>query len=391
MGMPKFISSDMAGAPSLTGQAGSLIAVLDACLVNGFGTATVDSIVIAGGIATVTRAAGHPFEVGSIALISGATVSGGSINGEQRVLSAPSSTVYTFDATGIPNQSATGTISHKVAPLGFTKAFSGTNLAAYQSSDPASTQAYLRVDDTGTTSARVVGYQTMSAISTGLGPFPTSGQVSGGGYWNKSNTSDATARPWIICGDERGFLYFVSWNSTALATIAATSASYYFGDLNSLKSPDPYCATLVAATSLNLGSGFADLSQANPCGNSPVGNQWVSRGGAGVGSAVALARQANMVGGAGTAVMSGSSSMLQYPNPANNGLYVVPLNVVETSPVFNWRGSIPGVYFCPHTLGATVFAQKETVDSLAGLPGRTLRAICNGTGVLFTDVTGPWR
>src|SRR5690606_26703121 len=108
----KFYHSQMTGAPVLTGQAGKLIDVLDAVLVNGWGLATVDSVVIASGIATVTRASGHPFEAAGVALIADATVTGGSINGEQRVLSA-TATTYTFDATGIADQTATGTITHK--------------------------------------------------------------------------------------------------------------------------------------------------------------------------------------------------------------------------------------------------------------------------------------
>src|SRR5690348_12633571 len=40
MSAPVVYSSSDTGAPVLTGQAGSLIAVLDACLVNGYGTQT---------------------------------------------------------------------------------------------------------------------------------------------------------------------------------------------------------------------------------------------------------------------------------------------------------------------------------------------------------------
>src|SRR5574337_410841 len=174
-----YLHSAMTGAPSLTGQAGSLIALLDACLVNGFGAGAVDSVVIACGVATVTRSAGHPFAVNSVAAISGASVSGGSINGRQRVL-AITGTTWTFDATGLADQSATGAIIAKLASAGWEKKYSGTNLAAYRSLAPDATGCLLRVDDTGANSARVVGYESMTSITTGSGPFPTDTQFGGG-------------------------------------------------------------------------------------------------------------------------------------------------------------------------------------------------------------------
>ena len=69
----KLIHSGMAGAPTLANVAGNLVSVLNAALVDGFGLNAVDSLVIAGGVATVTRTAGHPFDVDSVALIAGAT------------------------------------------------------------------------------------------------------------------------------------------------------------------------------------------------------------------------------------------------------------------------------------------------------------------------------
>jgi len=43
----KVFHSGMTGAPSLSGTAGALIAVLDALLINGFGANNLDSLVIA--------------------------------------------------------------------------------------------------------------------------------------------------------------------------------------------------------------------------------------------------------------------------------------------------------------------------------------------------------
>ena len=188
----KYYHSAMSGVATLNGTAGSLISVLDACLVTGFNLKTADSLVVAGGIATLTISAGiGAFEVDAVALVAGATPSG--LNGEKRVLSVTTNTI-TFAATGISDQTATGTITAKLAPAGWEKVYSGTNLAAYRSSDVSGTRMYMRVDDTGTTNARVVGYESMTDVNTGVMPFPTSLQQSGGYYWPKASAANGTAR-----------------------------------------------------------------------------------------------------------------------------------------------------------------------------------------------------
>ena len=76
------------------------------------GLRSVSSLVITGGVAVATVPSGHPFRVGRGVQIEGATVSGGVINGSWEVTAVTSTTV-TFAATGITNQSATGTITAK--------------------------------------------------------------------------------------------------------------------------------------------------------------------------------------------------------------------------------------------------------------------------------------
>ena len=131
----------MSGAPVLSGTAGTLIAVLDACLVNGFGSVTLNSLVVQNNVATATVSGGHGFAmivgvnnvspgVGPVVRIDGATPA--ALNGDWRLASVPNSTTFTFAAEGIPDQTATGTITAKRAPAGWAKAFGGANKAAYQ-------------------------------------------------------------------------------------------------------------------------------------------------------------------------------------------------------------------------------------------------------------------
>lgn len=381
----KYLHSSMTGAPTLSGQAGTLIAVLDACLVNGFGLGTVDSVVIAGGVATVTRASGHPFEVDSIALIAGGSVSGGgSINGEKRVLSV-TGVSYTFDATGISDQTATGTITHKTAPAGWQKEFNATNLAVYKSVDVASTQCRLRVDDTGTDNARIVAYKTMSDVNTGIDMFPTAADVSGGSWQAKSVGADATTRPWIIVADGRAFYLAVQWHGTGYGMS-------FYGDFVSNKSPDPYAFAVMnsnAAISADLSGGSAaDVGYSNSANNLPA---WAARSSTGFGVGKYLVRSAAMpLGNIGYFSGSTWAKFIAYPNPADNGLYLTPMMLSELTPNA-YRGRLPGFHFAPQAIGASVFATREKVSNVAGLTGRTLVAINNTSGPSFIDITGPWR
>jgi len=49
-----YFDSTMTGAPALSGTAGTLIGLLDACLQDGFGGVTLDSLVVASNVATAT-------------------------------------------------------------------------------------------------------------------------------------------------------------------------------------------------------------------------------------------------------------------------------------------------------------------------------------------------
>lgn len=388
MSTVKFIHSAMPGAPVLTGQVGSMIGVLDACLINGFGSATVDSIVISGGVATVTRGAGHPFGVSEIAQIAGATVTGGSINGDRVVLSA-NATQYTFAAVGIPNQTATGTITHRVAPLGWSKPFSGTNLAVYRSTDVTGTQEFLRVSDTGTLDARAIGYESMTDVNTGTGLFPTTGQFSGGVFWPKSNTADATARPWVVVGDLRGFYLWTDCRGPS-AGVPIAGVTCTFGDFASRKSPDPFgCSISGMLGAAIVGARPEDIANS---ARSAAQGHWMTRGVSGLGVSATLVRQTSNDLSTTSSRYSGSgdSSSPNFPNPADNALLVSLMALSEPAPAQCFRGTLPGAYYVLNSVGAAVFGDRDIVTGVTGLAGRSLRAVRSPSGVMFFDVTGPW-
>lgn len=393
----KYFHSSMAGAPTLNGTAGSLIAVLDACLVNGFGLITADSVVIAGGIATVTKSTGHPQEVGSVALVAGATVTGGSINGEQKVTAA-TGTTFSFAATGISNQTATGTITAKLAPATWAKTYSGTNKAAYKSTDVTATGCLLRVDDTATLTARVVGYETMSDVDTGTGVFPTTAQQSGGLFWVKSSTANATANPWMLFADGRTVYLARAYRGGNTSTEINNYELHAFGDPTPTKSGDPFACIIsgeLADQSASNVNNTAKSYYVNSTASSANLGLFMPRSYTGLGSSIQAARCFPSLHNNNTGSASGIfiTNATQYPNPADGGLYVVPHYLFE-SVTFALRAVSPGFYCCPQSIPVGSFASRDSVTGVTGLPGKTLKAItCQNanTATCFVDITGPWR
>lgn len=371
----KNFQSTFAGMPVLTGVAGALIAVLDACLVNGGNLMTLDSLAVASGVLTGTKA-GHGFVIDQVILIAGANQS--QLNGEWRVTSVTGST-FSCDATGVANVAGTGTITAKFASAGWTKLFSGTNKAAYKSSNPAATGCVLFIDDTGTTTARCIGYESMTDIATGVGPFPTAAQVSGGGYIYKSNSADTLARNWAVFADQNTLFLNV--------THYTTSYSFFgFGDYPSEKSGDAYrafisCHTTSSYLSTNGSCQIGLGSFSTTTGAAMYGPRSYTQ----VGSAIQLVTATGPEG-----AVSGSGNYA-YPAPTNNGLIVSVIPVKESALYIYRSLALPGVYATPQ---AKPLSHLDKATGFSALPGRTLQAlavgISSGESRLFIDITGPW-
>lgn len=378
----KHFHSGMVGAPVLSGTAGAMIAVLDACLLTGFGLQTVTTLVVSGGVATLTVPTTPSAQVGTVVLVAGATPAG--LNGEQRVTAVAGNSI-SF-ATALADGTATGTITVKLAPAGWAKLFAGTNLAAYKPTDPSATGCVLRVDDTATTTCRVRGFESMSDVSTGLGLFPTDAQFSGGMYWGKSNTANTTARPWWVYADGRTFYI--------LALVNLSAPLFGFGDILSNKSGDAYSCFLTGDAS-NITSNVGGVGPCLGYGAEATGSLYLPRSHTGIGGSV----QARKRGALNTAPgYTGSSTYnsdgLVYPNGPDNALVVTPVHVIAASSL---RGTLPGLLHTPLQVGAS-FNTADQVMGTGPYSGRKLHALRTGApassavyGTAFMDATGPWR
>ncbi len=270
----RFFTSAMANAPVMTTGAGGIIAVLDGCLLNGFNTKTLSSLSVTSGIATATVSSGHGYSLHSIIDISGASIS--ALNDTHRILSVPDANTFTFDATGVSNGTATGTITAIMSvPTGWTKAFSGTNKAAYKSTTSAS-GFYFRVDDSGAynnaNGQPARGYESMTDIDTGTAPFPTTAQQAN---FNWRRSTDASGdRLWALVADDQFFYLFVR-----IAAANTANTVMLFGDINSFDVLDAFACVCSGASNFSSGASSAPSISSNQpfSGSAPSSGLYIVR------------------------------------------------------------------------------------------------------------------
>jgi len=371
-------SSTQTGAPSLSNVAGNLIEVLDACLANGWGLVTCDSVVIAGGVGTATINAGHAAIPYGVVQFAGATGTLSAVNGRRKVKSVTTTTVV-FDAADLADGTVTGTIAMKIAPAGWTKAFSGTNLAAYKSANVQASGALLRVDDTTTTYAAVRGYEAMTSIDVGSGMFPLVSQVASS-VWPKSDAS--TARTWWIIANDR-FIYLWVCPLASVPTLAVIVGA---GDAVSRKRMDAYRFCLFSLTSTSAiapASAYQYQPIASAAGSFAVA--CAARSYSGIGAPSILGKTWLDAGGG----YSGYGAKL-FPNPSDNGVLLTDPLLTEGAA---YRGGLPGVFSSPQMIGSGIY-DGQIINGLVGYLGdliyKTWGYDASARGGLFFDPVGPW-
>lgn len=388
--LPIWYSSSELNAPTLNNAAGSLIAVLDACLVNGFGLKSVTSITLSGTLATVT-CTGHQFSggVGKRVLIAGSSVT--AINAAHEVTVVDANT-FTFPTTATGTVS--GTLTAKRAPLGWTKSYSGTNTAMYQRTDGAATGMLLRVDDTGSTPAsatyaRAFGVESATDVTTYLGQFPTQAQFADGVYISKGASTTA-AKQWHLVGDGRTMYFFSDDVAYSYASHSALHM-FTFGDVESWRSGGDPFGCIVAGGANNNGQ--------NTTHNSIT---------PGSGNAFYLARPTNLIGSSVKASYWGrgantpgydENSGGTYPSPVDNGMALERTVLVrEESNTYGhpFRGAARGM---AHPMAAMYSVRAafhgNVLGNWIGTPDTylTLASMSAGgsaTAILAFNLTGEW-
>lgn len=385
----KWFHSDMPDAPALFATPGSLVAVLDACLVNGFGVKTIDTLTVNNGIATATIGAGHAFERHAVIAVSGVTGALAALNDQWRIESAPNATTLTFAAPSLPNGTATGAITALRPGAGWQKPFSATNRGVYKPTVTDAAEHYLYVNDEGDLYAHLRGYEHMTGPSgaEGTWPFPADGMAHAGWCrWHKKDYDYAPPKSWIIFSDA-GFFY-VFLRTRGELSGQYNYDCYYAGCIDAFRALDT-SAFVITSSHLSTGiSGYpqslTQLLQPNTVW------RWFPRSlsGGGVPTAILRAVPSSAFGTAGPS----------YPGLADGGLHVSPVYIVDgivpTSPI---RGALPGGYAPLHNLtkahaAAMLYQPFENLP----VPGRALMIQGNAEsasqgGFLGVDIVGPWR
>ena len=386
----KYIHNAMRGAPVLNGQNGTLIGLLDALLLNGWGAATAASVTVADGVATATFGSSTPWEVGAVIEVSGATPAG--LNGQSRVLSAADASM-TF-ATSAPNGAATGTISIKYAAAGWSKPFTGSNLAAYRSQDLLSPRHYLRVRDNYGKYATVSGFEAMTAISTGTGRFSRSASLDhNGSTWDKSSQANATAVPYLVAADSRAVL-------VSIAVFAPEDSGYKvanirgFGDALPLAPGGDAWCTFVASCAYDVpatidGSLGAGLPVARAYGGFVLPRKHDGTGGAQEVGCQPVSGSLNSYSG-------GDGWFGSAPSTVTGEVLVSRLRFTQSAD-YTSRAMVPGVLYIPQNLPAGLFTVGDVQPGGGEFAGRRLRVVRVGLngytadGYSLIDLTGPWR
>jgi hypothetical protein len=267
-----------------------------------------------------------------------------------------------------------------------------TTEAAYKSVALESTGCYLKVLDTAAKYARVRGYETMSSLTVGAGPFPTDTQKSGGAYWIKSNVADSAARPWVLVADDRSLYLLTRWHSS----YPAYGGLHFFGDLVPVKPGDAW-ACAVSGNAADTSASSPGILDDYPHMSLLPSQLYLARPHTGIGSSVAARKgfSVPLFDNAQMTFASGAGPM-RYPNGPDQGLYLSEHFVFEALEA-SLRGVSPGLYCSPQSMPDGWAEPHYSISSVALLPGRLVKVEPYGgngsplTGYAFFDVTGPWR
>lgn len=267
---------------------------------------------------------------------------------------------------------------------GWTKPYVGTNAAVFRMGG--GNQLYLDVNDNAPGSAtaqeaRIRGYETMSAVATGTGPFPTVAQLASSCVVRKSAAASSTVRVWTLIADDRTFYLLVQTGDTAGRWFC-----YAFGDFYS------YAAGTDNYRVLIIGRSVESSVAASSEGSDLISNTWnavtghyIARSFAGTGGSLGVTKLGDNSKSGGFSSLQGSMPL---PNAVDGAVWLAPVYLGELT--VNMRGRMRGFMHFLH--GITAIADQDTIAGAGVYAGRTFlmfKTTANG-GVYCIDITGPW-
>jgi len=336
-----YTSADVYGPGFVNGLTGSLLTVLDACLVNGYGS----------GSSYYKPAAGWTKQFANSASI-----------GCYKPASGSQCTMLVND---VGQQAFTGRDALVV----------GWKLLANLSS------------------SILVSSQ---SLGTGWGQFPLPAQslVSGSVVWKKSNTADNVGRNWIIAADAYTMYMWI-----ADAVTAGQYSQYGFGDFYSLAgtSDNNRCFIIgrgIIASVTVIGTDMGDCISLGPW-FTPIATQltigfaghYLAGPMSGFGGSVRFTKKGDSTissggnqGGTPNVIFAAQAGIISAPNPTDNKYHLSPIWVVEeiSSAL---RGKLRGYYQVMHLVAG--FTDGQTINGSGDFAGRTFLIIRTGSNSGF--------
>ena len=318
-------------------------------------------------------------------------------------------TVYSSADAGSPGQiaNAAGTLIAILdaclvngygskAAAGWTKPYAtSTTVAAYKQG-AGTKNRLLRVDDTQASYARLVGYEAMTDINTGTGPFPTDVQVGGGDYLHKHNGAAGT-RPWFLVADAKSFYFWTQWDTTNTGLNAGMT---FFGEIRSLKAADDYAVMLMAADGVTKNS---SISASNDVAGAFSGVQYTLRGHymprsyIQTGGSIGVGKRADSLrisNGAFLNLNSYGYAWLSdlfntpFPSPVDGAVNIAPMVVHEAANSVD-RGFMPGCWQVTHARGGAM--PGDTFSANAGVhAGKTFIMLPFYAGFFAIETSNTW-
>lgn len=317
--------SGQVGAPGANlAIAGGMSGLLDACLVNGFNVQGVATLTRSGTTATATTSGTHGFAVGEWVDVAGADQA--AYNGRVKVTATPAVNQFTYEVTGSPATPATGTITARYGPAGWSKPHSGTNGGVYVTGAGSLGHAMQVEDDNPYADANA---SCRTRIVTGVSGFPDSGTQLA------EQIRVTKGSGWVLVADHR--TCYLNMNGTMFAF--GEFASYLSGDLYAFFQSRNTTAS--AVTSKVYQDRSTVITNINPAAVVPLSDSRVQDNAGGNDAPLCLLRPVTQIaphirgycqalprGGDGT----GSSAATQWVSPLNaadNALPLVPCFALE--------------------------------------------------------------
>ena len=275
---------------------------------------------------------------------------------------------------------------------GWTKPFSGTNLASYRQGT-GSNNFYLKVrDDAPVTAqeAQIRGFEVMTQVTSndtgadGTSLFPTIAQSSAL-LVRKSSVSDSSSRTWMIVADQRTFYLFI-----LSGDVAAHYFSTMFGEIYSFKTSDSYRTAIVsrAATGgLGTSENFGSMTFSGALGGvaQVQTGHYLARDASGSAGAVA----ANELGNGGcnssgtTTISFSNTNNLNMKNVTDHKVYLFPIRIGHIQGGNTVRGRYRGFWQAAHN--QSTLSDGDTFTGSGSLAGKTFMVV---RGIGFSGIVG---